>query len=316
MAERYAVSTGVWNDVARWDGGTTLPGAGDDVYANGYTVTVDISPTVLSVRTTAGSVAVAGGGFTLNNGVTLTCTGAGAVAGSTTCVTYWGAGGNSATFVGAVTGSATTSSRYGAQNSSTGTLNVTGDVTGGNGATRIGVDNASYGTVNITGNVSGGSGTGSSAYGARNAAGGTLNVVGDVTGGTGTNGATYGVNNSGTLAVTGNVSGGGGTGAATYGVVTISGAFTTVTGNLIPSSTTAAVSVSNGGTFYLNGNVLSHSSGRNPVAGTGLFVIHPSNTQTIALRTWNGSSVDAERVLSTDTGGGGSGYSRGRVVNQ
>jgi hypothetical protein len=41
MAVRYAVANGNWSNPATWDGGT-LPGNGDDVYANGKTVTIDI----------------------------------------------------------------------------------------------------------------------------------------------------------------------------------------------------------------------------------------------------------------------------------
>lgn len=73
MALRYAVANGNWSALATWDGGASLPGAGDDVYANNKTVTIDQDVTVLSVRTTAGGSAVAGGGFkVLANGYTVT----------------------------------------------------------------------------------------------------------------------------------------------------------------------------------------------------------------------------------------------------
>ncbi len=38
MATRYAVATGNWSDVSTWDGGTTLPTVGDDVYGDDPTV--------------------------------------------------------------------------------------------------------------------------------------------------------------------------------------------------------------------------------------------------------------------------------------
>jgi len=91
MAVRYAVATGNWSDTATWNGGT-LPTSADDVFANGFTVTIDQDVTVLSIRNTAQSPAVAGGGFILNDGLTVTCTGSGVVTGTTTCLTYSGSG--------------------------------------------------------------------------------------------------------------------------------------------------------------------------------------------------------------------------------
>lgn len=41
MAIRYAVATGNWNNVAIWDGGATLPTAGDTVYSNTFVVTIN-----------------------------------------------------------------------------------------------------------------------------------------------------------------------------------------------------------------------------------------------------------------------------------
>ncbi len=41
MAIRFARQAGNWSDPLTWDGGLTIPGAGDDVYSNGFTVTLD-----------------------------------------------------------------------------------------------------------------------------------------------------------------------------------------------------------------------------------------------------------------------------------
>ena len=74
MAVRYAVATGNWSDTATWNGGT-LPTSADDVYSNGFTVTIDQDVTVLSIRNTAQTPAVAGGGFVVNGtGYVITCT--------------------------------------------------------------------------------------------------------------------------------------------------------------------------------------------------------------------------------------------------
>lgn len=49
MAVRFAIASGNWSNTAIWDNGA-LPLAGDDVYANGFTVTIDQNITVLSLR--------------------------------------------------------------------------------------------------------------------------------------------------------------------------------------------------------------------------------------------------------------------------
>lgn len=73
MADRYAVATGNWSDTATWDGGT-LPGAGDVVRPNGYTITIDQNITVAEIRNDASSPAVAGGGFLITSGgISVTC---------------------------------------------------------------------------------------------------------------------------------------------------------------------------------------------------------------------------------------------------
>lgn len=88
MALRYAVANGNWSSTSTWNGGT-LPTSTDDVYANGFTVTIDQNVTVLSLRTTAQSPAVAGGGFTVSGNFTITSN---FVTGTTTCLTYTGSG--------------------------------------------------------------------------------------------------------------------------------------------------------------------------------------------------------------------------------
>jgi hypothetical protein len=52
MALRYAVASGNWSNTATWNGGT-LPTAVDDVFSNNFTVTIDGTFTVLSIRNTS-----------------------------------------------------------------------------------------------------------------------------------------------------------------------------------------------------------------------------------------------------------------------
>jgi hypothetical protein len=106
MATRYAVANGNWSNTATWDGGT-LPTSADDVHANNRTVTIDQDVTVLSLRTTAGGAAVAGGGFSIPNGSSYNVTATnGFIAGSSAVLTITGTG--TRIITGNVTGSATT----------------------------------------------------------------------------------------------------------------------------------------------------------------------------------------------------------------
>lgn len=323
MAERYAILSGNWSNPATWDGLTTVPGAADDVYANNFTVTVDQDVTVLSLRTTAGTTAVAGGGFTTAVSRSVTVTGAGIVAGSTTCLTLTGASGQTLTVTGAVAGGTGTNAR-GVNNSSTGAVVVAGAVAGGsNGSGAAGINNASTGTITVTGNVTSGP-TGTSVYGINNASTGTITVTGNVTGGA--SGAAYGINmnSGGTLTVNGNVTGGGGNNL--YGVnvgtatVTVNGNVTggshagapainfttgtvTVNGDLIPA-TGNAVEPGGAGKLILNGNIQSVSTGVGAIGGDGaIFVIKSTTTLTHAYRTDNAGAIGAERVLSTSGSG-------------
>jgi hypothetical protein len=254
---------------------------------------------------------VAGGGFTLSNGVTLTLTGSGnnAIAGSTTCVTYSGTSGNSATLIGNCVGSATTGSRHGATNTSTGTLNITGNPAGGATSSSVGVNNNSTGTVNVIGAPVAGAGSASS--GCRNASTGTLNVTGNPAGGAGTavqyqsgggtitgsptaptsNVATVVNAGTGTVIITGSVVGGN-TGGGN-GVTNSSTGTVTVQGNATGGSNVTAYGASNtgSGTLNVNGKAISAtapgvngSTGGTTVVGsaeTGPDCIHPLNGKVV-----------------------------------
>ena len=222
MADRWAVANGNWSNTATWNGGT-LPTAADDVFADGFSVTINQNVTVLSVRTTQRSGGTAGGGFTLNAGFALT---ADVIAGTTTCVTFNATSPNSATITGNCTGGSIVQ-RYGALNDSTGTLTITGDCTGGTGTLATGAWNQSTGTLTIIGNCAGGPGP--SATGVRNEAAGVLTIIGNCTGGS--NSDSHGANNNsnGTMTITGNCTGGTGNGA--YGTNNGSNGTITITGN-------------------------------------------------------------------------------------
>lgn len=295
MAEKYyTAASGNWSTAANWNGGTK-PTNSDDVYANGKTITIDEDVTVLSLRTTAGTTAVAGGNFTCSTNRTITVSGSGIVAGSSECLTFSGTTGS---IVGNVTGGSGGNAR-GVRNSSSGTLTITGNVTGGSGGT--GTGHGAYngtGTLAIVGNVTGGSDGSSGVYGF---SAGTLTVTGNVTGGSAS--SSYGVRvPSGTLTVTGNVTGG--SNSTAFGVFNEGSGTTTVNGNLTPA-TSCAVGIDGSGRITVTGNLNSVSTGVAPIGSAGIrFTIDPSATLTHAYRVQNGGSIGSERTLSTSTGGG------------
>ena len=80
MADYRAMSTGVYSDLARWEvwngsawvAATQLPTVADDVYANSYTVTIDVDSFASSYRCTSLGIGVSQNGqFNLNGGVTM-----------------------------------------------------------------------------------------------------------------------------------------------------------------------------------------------------------------------------------------------------
>lgn len=65
MADKWPLANGNWSNAANWNGGTK-PVAGDDVYADGKTVTIDENVSIASVRTTARTGGTAGGGLQIS----------------------------------------------------------------------------------------------------------------------------------------------------------------------------------------------------------------------------------------------------------
>lgn len=176
MAERYAVASGNWSATATWDGGTTLPTASDDVYANGFTVTINQDVTVLTLNTRAGTTAIAGGVFQTSGARTVT---ADCYAGSSSCLSLTSS--TSSILIGDSYGSNTTSSRFGVTINSSCVQN--GNAIAGSQSSTYGSSVTSGGVLN--GNATGGSG--SSAHGANLVLGSTM--TGNATGGSGTNAA-------------------------------------------------------------------------------------------------------------------------------
>ena len=201
MALILSAASGNFNAGATWVGGI-VPGAADEARAStGHTITITANVTCTEVANDGTGI------FTLNDGVTLT---ANVTAKSTTVnrnvVQFTAASPAVGFIVGNVTGATVSGNTGAVNNTSSGTLTVTGNVTGGGGSSAVGCNNASTGTLTVTGNATGGSAT--NAYGCINNSTGTLTVTGNVTGGSGI--AAYGCVNAstGTLTVTGIATGG------------------------------------------------------------------------------------------------------------
>jgi len=279
-AEQYAVKSGNWNDTTVWSTGA-VPTTGT-VYSNNYTVTVNVDSTATVVTNVAGTVAVAGGGFALADGVTLT---ANCYAGAATCVTAGsGVGG---AIVGDIYGGSSTNA-YGFQKlgSVVKTVTITGNSHGGSGTGTNGILNSSNGPVNQIGNTYGGSS--GSAYGHRNSGSATDTITGHSYAGDAAHGAfnassgnititgySYAVGSvagsanasSGTLTISQNAIGG--TSSAAYGAWNYGSGVVAVTGAAVSADSPGlGPGIANTGSGYATvGSVVTGTSGVSPCVG-------------------------------------------------
>jgi hypothetical protein len=252
MANYKAVSTGVWNALARWQddssgsyvASTVLPSVNDVVYANGFTVTLDIDIAVLELRTTAGVNVLAGGGFTYGAGCNTVI--ANVIAGTSNCLTH----------------------------SLTTTKTLIGNSTGGAGQTVLGVQLTGTGTLIFVGNAQGG--VGNSADGIRGASACTILVTGNVTGGSGPTAPGVGIRNAACVVII-NGTAIGGSSSDGFGAHNNSGGNLTVD-TAVASTTTPGVS--GGGTTVIK-NAQFNSNGMTPIANRVLFDSTAPNSITV-----------------------------------
>lgn len=284
MANRYAVKSGNWSDVTVWDGGVSLPSAGDVVRPNTYTVTIDQDITVASLRQDASSPAASGGTFAVSSGsrtITADILPGAAVTSGMVVMSSTG----TLNIVGNVTASTAASSACTAIRATAGTVNITGNcLAAGYSARPIVATNCN---VNITGNVTGAnSNFASSGVDVSN---GALTVVGNVTGG--------GPNASGLVAITlttatafitGNVTGGTGT-TTNYGVQLVGSSVATITGTITASTVDCAVYGPSTCVVTIVGTLVSASNGVQPVLG--VLTRLGSGTTRYEFRKPNGDAV-------------------------
>jgi hypothetical protein len=269
MALITSAATGNFSAGATWTGGV-VPTVGDEARAStGHTITIDVD-------TTCDEVSNAGTGiFTLASGVTLTANVTHKSATTTrVCLQFTAASPAVGTIVGNVTGGSAADA-VGVSLSSTGTLNITGNVTGGSGSSfAFGAQSTAAGVLNITGNVTGGSNT--NAMGVRNTSTGTMTITGNATGGSGS--TAYGANNNstGTITIIGIATGG--TNATASGVrnvgagtVNLGRAKGTAYGPGNTSGLTATVGAENSALGVIQIEELEYGDyGMSPTSGTGI----------------------------------------------
>ena len=209
MANIKAVANGNWSNTATWDGGI-LPTSADDVFANGFTVTINGTFTVLSIRNTSGTGIVAGGQFIYANGGNLTCTAAQAIFAGIANIPVLEmtlASPNTATFNGSCLTLNSSSNFTGIRLSNTGTLNLNGNYNLDGANSRVLISVTSTGTLNIVGDVTSTvTGIASNLNAIQMATNGTINITGNVTASTNTtlSSSTIFISSVGNLNITGN----------------------------------------------------------------------------------------------------------------
>ena len=259
MALITSAASGNFNATATWTGGV-VPGVGDTARAaTGHTITITANVACDAVTNTA----TGNGRFVLNDGVTLTA--------NISPVTI--SSGNSQNFV--EFNSASPAQCY-----------VVGDVVGfPHNAAFHSIANNSSGTVNVTGNVTGSSVGSGQNTAIANIAGGIVNVTGNVTGT-----AAIAIRNSnvGTIIVTGNVEGG----TTSTGILNSTTGIIQVVGSFIASSASSAISSANA-FVRASGSFIYAANGRAPVSASGLLLWStPSNSMTRYALNGLGSFVD------------------------
>jgi hypothetical protein len=195
MALIVSAASGNFNAGATWVGGV-VPTVGDEGRAaTGHTITITANATCTEISNDGT------GTFVLNSGVTLTANVNSRS--NVTLLNFNAASPNSASIVGNITNNNTGGGLLvaGIRNSSTGTLNITGNCSvGASSNTTPAVLNNLGGIVNITGNVT--AGGGSNSFSVNNVGAGTVNITGNVTA-SAVSGAFQG--STGTLSVIGTV---------------------------------------------------------------------------------------------------------------
>jgi fibronectin-binding autotransporter adhesin len=309
MPDKWPLANGNWSNAANWNGGTK-PVAGDDVFADGRTVTVDEDFDVATLRTTQRSGGTVGGTFLFNTaGVTGTVTSSNPlVPGATNMVQITATTGTVTLSLGGnvaprnVTNDILINHSGNCNFTITGGNNINGLPSGGTGGTTC-ISKTSAGTITITGNLNGGA-AGSGGVGNNRALLSTNSntvVIGNVVGGGAAQSGNQAINQSaGTLTVTGNVTGG--QGASSNNGILFSGTSLTVNGTLLGGTTSVGIETS-APINNITGNVTAGTLAG--IASSSANIVNVTGTATAS------SSSEAVRMTNAN----GQVYLNGNMVN-
>lgn len=264
MAIVKAVKTGVWSDPTVWDTGA-LPTSADDVYSNTFTVTIDVSPTVLSISNAATTGVTAGGQFVMSNGITVNATVSitGGVVGTPAILSTLSSPSQASIVSPLFKINSSAANMLAVTHSGSGTLNLTGDLINNlsnniNGGV-ITASNTGTGTLNITGNVTVSS-TGATFYGAGsvvvNSSTGIINITGNAAVNAGGIAFNSAITNSstGTINLTGNATGQNGNTLTSAACINNSTGTFTIAGNATAGTGTPAILNNSTGTLNHSGS--------------------------------------------------------------
>jgi hypothetical protein len=280
MANVYATRDGSWSDPMMWNT-LAVPTSSDDVYANNFVVQVDVTTSVLSVRTTTATLITAGGTFILNDLSNLTLTGSEGVIATPNAfpvVQFTAGAGAVATITANISGIFGTGNAIYIRQTGLGTLTIVGNYicSATVAISVIVISLNSTGTTFLTGAFS--SNAANVTIGASNTifsnSGGTININGPVTGSNSTRFDCPTVYSTGGANIihTGNST------AANGNAFTISGGNFTQIGDPLGSATrpaiqnitTASIITING---LITGAIVTSGTGANTVIGLGLVKV-------------------------------------------
>lgn len=257
MALKYPSANGNWSNAANWNGGT-LPVAGDDVRANGFTVTIDVDINVSQISNNQLLPAAANGSFVVSTNRTLTCD---IIAGAVSCLTS--SVGNTVNIIGNIS-QGSSFGVFGINFTNAGSiLNVTGNIVAPSGGGGSPCSLNSSGRVNFVGNANAGPGTPSNGVAINITASGILTFTGNATGGASTAGS-FGILCIGNSTLNGTINGG--TNALSHGVRLTGGVHTVNSdcfGGGVAGSNAVQISTA---TATFNGNITGSSTSSGSLA--------------------------------------------------
>ena len=250
MPDKWPLADGLYSSAANWNGGTK-PLPGDDVYADGRSLTMDESFTVATLRTTQRSGGTIGGTFNFNTaGVTGTVTSANPlVPGATNMVQITATTGTVTLSLGGSVAVTTATGHNIILYSGNCNFNLSGSNFNGTSTSNFTstacINKTSAGTITITGNLNGGTvgGAGTGSNRALLSTNGNTVIIGNVVGGSTANSGNRAIEQSaGTITVIGNVTGG--QGILTNSGIVFTGTSITVTGTITGGTVARAIETS------------------------------------------------------------------------